>query len=106
MKDLTLKEFEQIKNNKGVVIVDFYTTWCGDCHMMKPVFDNLANEYEPKGVNFVTVDAEKNSIFQTSGGYDVLKVPTFIVFKDGKEVDRGVEYQPIDLMKEWLDKAL
>ena len=104
IKNMTLKEFEAIKNN-GVVIVDFYTEWCGDCKMMQPVYENLANEFKDKPVTFVSVDAEKESIFQSAEGYQILKVPTFIVFKDGKETARGVEYQPMDRMVEWLNEA-
>ncbi len=104
-ENITIQELEQIKK-EGVVIVDFYTTWCGDCAMMKPVFDSLATEYEPKGAKFLTVDAEASNVFHNASDYSILKVPTFIVFKDGKEVARGTEYQPKELMKQWLDDAL
>ncbi len=105
IKDLTLKEFEAIKND-GVVIVDFYTEWCGDCKMMQPIYEKLANEFKEKPITFVSIDAEKEFIFKNAKGYKILKVPTFIVFKDGKETSRGVEYQPMDRMAEWLNEAL
>ncbi len=105
IKNMTLQEFEGIKN-EGVVIVDFYTEWCGDCKMMQPIYENLANEFKDKPVKFAAVDAEQAEVFRKAEGYNVTKVPTFIVFKDGKEVARGVEYQPMDKMIGWLNEVL
>ncbi len=103
IKDVTLNEFEKL-NIEGVVMVDFYTEWCGDCKMMKPVYDNLAKEFEGQ-VNFYTINAENANVFRKPGKYNIQKVPTFILYKDGVEIERGIEYMPIEIMRQWLKKA-
>ncbi len=104
IKELTIKEFEEIKNN-GVVIVDFYTEWCGDCKIMEPIYQNLHDKYEDK-VTFVKVNAEDAGVFRIKGPYNVLRVPTFIIYKDGKEIARGIEYNPMQVMEDWIKKAI
>ncbi|MCP4336420.1 MAG: thioredoxin family protein [Mycoplasma sp.] len=104
IKDLTLKEFEK-KNKEGIVMVDFYTEWCGDCKMMEPVYKELSEKYKEK-VSFFSVNAENSGVFRKKGIYNILRVPTFILFENGKEIIRGVEYNPIQVMEGWLKKVI
>ena len=68
-------------------VIDFYADWCGPCHMMEPIIKELEKELGDK-VKFekVDVDAENEKAQQ----YEVLSIPTFVIIKDGKEVDRIV----------------
>lgn len=90
---------EQLKDEiqKGAVFVMYTTTWCPDCKMMKPVIKEL--EQENKHVSFFEIDAEENEVFRKG---NILKVPSFILHKDGKEKHLGYEYVP----KEILEKDL
>ncbi len=73
-----------LKEDKPVM-VDFFATWCGPCRMAGPVLDELAKEYKDKVViGKVDVDEEKDLAQQ----YGVMSIPTVIVFKEGKEVER------------------
>ena len=90
------KEFEILELNdtnfdKAItgnipVIVDFWATWCGPCQFMLPIFTRLAKKYPTIKFARVNVD-EAQGISQR---YGVYAIPTFIVFKDGKLVDKAI----------------
>ncbi len=103
IKDITLQEFEKIKK-EGSVVVEFYTTWCGDCHMMAPTYENLASNF--KDTQFFKINAEEANVFRKNGGYNILKVPTFIFYKNGVEVGRTIEYNPIEKMQKMVIETL
>ena len=78
-------ETEVIKN-EGVVLVDFYATWCGPCKMTGPIIEQLAEEV--KTVKFVKVDVDQNQ--ELSSQYQVFSIPTFLIFKGGQVVSQFV----------------
>ena len=72
------------------VLVDFWAAWCGPCKMMAPVVDEIANEFDGKIiVGKLNVD-ENNA---TAAQYGVMSIPTLLLFKNGKEVERIVGYR-------------
>lgn len=79
------EEFEsEVLNSDVPVLVDFFAEWCGPCKMMGPVVDKIAQEYEGKAkVGKIDIDKSPN----LAGKYNVMSVPTFMVFKQGKIVD-------------------
>lgn len=91
------------QTGSGVVLVDFFATWCGPCKMMAPVIDELAGEYEGKA-KIGKLDVDENN--QTASQFGVQSIPTLILFKDGAEVDRMIGFQSKDALKEALDKQL
>ncbi|MDZ7586137.1 MAG: thioredoxin [Patescibacteria group bacterium] len=82
----TDQDFEtQVLKSKLPVLVDFYADWCGPCQQAAPVIDELAEEYKDKVlIGKVNVDENQN----TSGKYGIMSIPTMVVFKEGKEVER------------------
>lgn len=87
---ITDDQFEQqvLKNNKPV-LVDFYADWCGPCKMAAPILDKLADTYKDKAL-IAKVNVDENQ--QTAGQYGVMSIPTVILFKDGKEVERKIGF--------------
>ncbi len=76
----------EVLKTKGVVLVDFYATWCGPCKATGPIIEQLAEEV--KNVKFVKVDVDQNQ--ELSSQYQVFSIPTFLVFKDGQVVNQFV----------------
>lgn len=69
------------------VVVDFWATWCGPCRAMAPHLDAIAGEFEGK-LRIVKVDVDNNQ--KTAVTYGIQSLPTLLVFKDGKVVDKLV----------------
>ncbi|WP_373217216.1 thioredoxin [Ruminococcus sp. 5_1_39BFAA] len=88
-------EAEVLKSDKPV-LVDFWATWCGPCRRQAPVIDELAEE--GYAVGKVDVDQEPDLAQQ----YQVMSIPTLLVFKGGKEVNRMVGLTPKNTLKELL----
>ena len=83
------------------VLVDFTAAWCPPCRVMKPVLAELAEREDVKIVQ-LDVDADQ----RTAAEYGVLSMPTFILFKDGREVQRLVGARPKRRLEAELAQAL
>ena len=84
---ITSNNFEkEILNSKKTTIVDFYADWCTPCKMMSPIIDNIAEETDNINVGKLDIDEEENIAIK----YNVMSIPTIIIFKDGKEIKRFV----------------
>ena len=81
------------KKTVSVELLDFYADWCGPCKVMEPLIEEIKNEMGEKiQVKKIDVDSDNDTAMQ----FGVMSIPTFIVLKDGKEVDRAVGSQPKD----------
>src|SRR2546430_7811500 len=69
------------------VLVDFWATWCGPCQFMLPIFDKLAKKYVEK-VRFARLNVDDSQ--GVAMKFDVYAIPTFIIFMNGKAIDRAV----------------
>lgn len=88
VKHITDSTFEQeVLKSADPVLVDFWAPWCGPCLMMAPVIDELAETYDGK-VAFVKVNVDDNP--KTASAYGIMAIPTIILFKDGKPLDKMV----------------
>jgi len=86
IKQLTDQNFnQQIK--KGVMLVDFWASWCAPCKMMAPVLNDVADVLtDGRSVGKVNVEVAR----AVSAKYNIRSIPTMVLFKDGKEVNRFV----------------
>lgn len=75
-----------VRKSEKVVLVDFYAEWCGPCKMLSPVLDQVSTEVEDVVIGKLNIDES----LDIAKEFDVMSVPTMIIFKDGKEVDRLV----------------
>ncbi|MCU1654801.1 MAG: thioredoxin 1 [Pseudonocardiales bacterium] len=90
--NVTDDTFDQdvLKSGKTVV-VDFWATWCGPCKMVAPVLDEIAGENSEK-ITVAKLDIDQNP--STARDYQVMSIPTMIVFQDGKPVKQIVGAKP------------
>lgn len=93
-KIINSQEFDNTIES-GVVVVDFFATWCGPCKMLSPVIDELSGELE--NVNFVKVDIDQS--MDLAQKFKIVSVPTLKVFKNGEEVDTLMGFIPKEVLK-------
>lgn len=79
---------DKILNSDRVSLVDFYADWCGPCKIVSPIVDELAEEYPNITVGKLNVDQNPELV----ATYNIMSIPTLIIFKNGKEFARTVGY--------------
>jgi len=86
-----------------LTLTDYYADWCGPCQAMKPVFEKVKKDYEGK-VEIIKVDVDTDQSKSQQAG--IMSIPTMVLSKDGKEVDRKVGALHEAVLKQWLDSHL
>lgn len=93
VKSITSRDFsEEVLNQKGVVLVDFFATWCPPCKMLAPVLEKVSESRADFKIVKVNIDQNPDKASE----YNVEVVPTLLVFKDGKLVKKSEGYIPED----------
>jgi thioredoxin 1 len=87
----------------GVTMVDFSAPWCSPCRMQRPAIETLA-EQQMGNVTFAEINVDENR--QTAMKLGIMSIPTIIIFKDGKEIQRFVGLQSADALSVAIEKAL
>jgi thioredoxin 1 len=95
-------ETEVLKSNVPV-LVDFHADWCGPCHAIAPTLEALSNEFEGR-VKFVKVDVDSNQ--EVASSYDIMSIPTIMLFENGKVEDSIVGAYPATVYKQHIERAL
>ncbi|CAN4094724.1 unnamed protein product [Withania somnifera] len=78
--------FDSLKDTNKLVVIDFTATWCGPCRYMDPVINDFAAKYTD--VEFIKIDVDE--LVDISQEYEVQAMPTFVLIKKGKAVDKIV----------------
>lgn len=77
--------FHKVRDNEGIALLDFYADWCGPCRMVLPLVDEIASEREDLLVGKINV----NDNPELAREFGVISIPTLIVMKDGKVINRA-----------------
>ena len=82
VKEFNEENFEnEVLKNKGIVLVDFFATWCGPCKVMSPIIDEIAEE-KIENLSVGKVDVDENP--ELSEKYGVMSIPTIVIFSGGE----------------------
>jgi thioredoxin 1 len=101
--EVTDATFEETVQNHSLVIVDCWATWCGPCHMVVPIIEELARDYAGKVV-FGKLDVDKNPAIVMQ--YQIMSVPTLLVFNHGKLVDKIIGASPRHILEAQITRHL
>ena len=92
---------EEVINNKGLTIVDFWAPWCGPCKLFGPIFEKVKENYTNIKFCKFNVDEDTNNICKDFG---IMSIPTIVVFKDGIEIKRNIGFISEDDLNTFLEE--
>ena len=92
-KNITDATFAE-ETDQGLVLIDFWATWCGPCRMQAPILEQLSEQYDEDEFKIVKMDVDENP--ETPASFGVMSIPTLILKKDGQVVDKAIGVQTKD----------
>lgn len=90
---------KEILESKGICLVDFWASWCIPCRRLSPIVDEVADEESEIKVAKINVEEEQELAVR----YDIMSIPTLVVFKDGKEIRRSSGVIPKSEIKKLIN---
>jgi len=88
---VTSENYNEIMQTPGTLILDFYANWCGPCKLIAPHLEDLSRE---KGITIGKIDCDEE--MKLAQQYSIVSIPTLIIVKDGKEVNKVIGYRTKD----------
>jgi thioredoxin 1 len=95
--EVTDETFIEIVQNHSLVVVDCWAPWCAPCNLVAPIIEELAQDYAGK-ILFGKLNVDENRAVATQ--YQIMGIPTLLVFKDGKLADRIVGAMPRQVLEQ------
>ena len=103
LNDVTDATFQsEVLDSESSVLVDFWAPWCGPCRVVHPILEEM--DAERGDLRVVSLNVDENQ--QTAARYEVLSIPTLILFKDGQEAKRVIGAMPKRRLEAELEPAL
>ncbi|MGQ9691278.1 MAG: thioredoxin [Thermoproteota archaeon] len=101
--DVTDTTFKETIQSHSLMVVDCWAPWCGPCHMVAPIVEELARDYAGK-IFFGKLNVDENP--KVAMQYGIMSIPTLLVFKNGKLVDRIVGAMPRQILEQKITRYL
>ena len=103
LPDVTDSTFKsEVAESESAVLVDFWAPWCGPCRVVHPILEEM--DAERGDLRVVSLNVDENQ--QTAARYEVLSIPTLILFRDGQEAKRVIGAMPKRRLESELEPAL
>ncbi|MDQ8217715.1 thioredoxin [Enterococcus faecium] len=99
---ITDKTFNE-ETDKGLVLIDFWATWCGPCRMQAPILDQLEQEYDEE-FRIAKMDVDENP--ETPQQFGIMSIPTLMLKKDGQVVEKAVGVHSKEQLRQMIDQYL
>ena len=96
------KQFEEIVS-EGVILVDFYATWCGPCRMLSPIIEEIDNEYEGR-IKVAKLDVDECN--DVANRFGINAIPAILIFKDSELKKTNVGFIPKDDIVDLIENVL
>lgn len=101
---LTDQDFtNRLKDAKLPVLVEFWASWCGPCKMLAPVLEEIAQDYGQR-LQIAKVNVDENR--ETAEKFEIMSIPTMILFQNGNEVARIVGFRPKQDLVRFIEQHL
>ena len=100
MVHVETKDFNK-EVSEGIVLVDFSANWCGPCKMLSPILEDFDSKNDDLKVIKVDVDEQPD----LAGMFNVMSIPTLVLFKNGKMVGSKLGFMTEDMLNEWIKEA-
>ncbi len=101
--ELTDTKFREMIHNHPLVVVDCWAPWCAPCHMVAPILEELAREYAGR-ISFGKLNVDENKSVALE--HQIMSIPTLLVFKNGKLVDRIIGAMPKKILEPKITQHL
>ncbi|BDP88491.1 thioredoxin [Enterococcus faecium] len=100
---ITDKTFNE-ETDKGLVLIDFWATWCGPCRMQAPILDQLEQEYDEEEFRIAKMDVDENP--ETPQQFGIMSIPTLMLKKDGQVAEKAVGVHSKEQLRQMIDQYL
>jgi thioredoxin 1 len=103
--EITKEDFkEKVEDFSGLILVSFYANWCAPCLVMKMTVDELIKDYEGSKIKIAKINIDEAGEYKEK--YQVMSIPTIIIFKTGKEVERKIGLRDKEEVIKMINKFL